>query len=250
MAQPIPGALQYEVGRSNSDSRVFFGGMPLDAGQINPDYIQLFDDFTLLHGKAFNATDMWSVIKDAGASVAVSNSLGGIALLSSTATTDNDGATIQMTNSCIARTAGKKLWFEAQVQVSDIDSDIFVGLAEAIATNPEDVILAATHRIGISVYSDNDAGTGLLQMDQSDGTTNQVASLGVNMVAATYKKLGFYYDGSTITFYVDRVAKLSSVVPAPASGTALMGPTIFHLSGNNVGTDTLSCDYVFCMAER
>lgn len=250
MSQPIPGALQYEVGRSNSDSRAFFGGMPLDAGRINPDYISFLDDFDLLHGKAFNATDMWSVVKDASASVAVSSSLGGVVILSSAATTDNDGAAIMQSIATVARQSGKKLWFEAQVQVSDIDSDLFVGLSEVISTNPEDVWLDATHRIGISVRSDNDGGTGLLIADQSNGTISQTMSLGANMVAATYKKLGFYYDGTSISFFVDRVLKLSGVVPAPASATDLMGVCVSHLSGNNAGTDTLSCDYVMVVAER
>lgn len=249
MPQLIPGPLVYDD-RSSSDSRQFFRGLPLDVGQVNPDIISFFDDFTILHGKAFNATDMYLVVKDASASVAVTAAHGGAVLLSSNATTDNDGATIQTGVAIVARTAGKKLWFEARVQVSDIDSDLFVGLAEVIATNPEDVIAAATHRIGIAVQSDNDAGLGVLLADQSDGVTNGSTSLGKNMVAATYKTLGFYYDGVGLDFYVDRQKILSGLVPAPASASALMAPTIFHLSGNNSGTDTLTCDYIMCIAER
>lgn len=247
--QYIPGPLAYEIGRSSSDSRAFFSGMPIDVA-TNPDFIYFMDDFTGLHGKAFNATDMYTVVKDAGASVAVAAAAGGTVVLTSTATTDNDGAAILQSIASLARTSGKRLWFEARIQVSDIDSDLFVGLAEPIVTNPEDIWLAATHRIGISVLSDNDSGLGLLLIDQSNGVSNSQTSLGKNMVAATYKTLGFYYDGTAIDFYVDRVKITSGVVPAPASATDLMGITVSHLSGNAVGTDTLTCDYVFCVAER
>jgi hypothetical protein len=102
-------------------------------------------------------------------------------VLTSTATTDNDGASIQAGVASFARTSGKKLWFECRVKVSDIDSDLFVGLSEVIATNPEDVLGATIHKIGIAVQSDNDSGLGLLLMMQSDGVTNSSTSLAKNM---------------------------------------------------------------------
>lgn len=249
MPQQIPGPLVYDS-RSSSDARLFFNGMPLDVGQVNPDYISFFDDFTYLHGKALNATDMYLVVKDAGAAAAVAAAHGGVVVLTSAATTDNDGAAILAGVALVARQTGKKMWFEARVKVSDIDSDLFVGLAEVIATNPEDVLGATIHKIGLAVQSDNDAGLGLVMMLQSDGVTNSTTSLGKNMVADTYKTLGFYYDGATISFYVDRQLCLASVVPAPASLTDIMAPTVMHLSGNNGGTDTLTCDYIMVLAER
>jgi hypothetical protein len=224
--------------------------MPLDAGQTNPDFISFFDDFTILHGKALNATDMYLVVKDAGAAAAVAAAHGGTVVLTSAATTDNDGAAILAGVALVARQAGKRLWFETRIKVSDIDSDLFVGLAEVIATNPEDVLGATIHKIGIAVQSDNDGGLGLLMAMQSDGVTNSITTLAKNMAADTYKTLGFYYDGTTISFYVDRVLVLSSQAPAPASVTDVMAPTIMHLSGNNGGTDTLTCDYIMCVAER
>jgi len=248
MPQQIPGPLVYESGKSNSDARAIFSGMPLDVGQVNPDYNVFFDDFTVLHGKAMNQTDMYDVVKDAGAGVAIADVLNGIIRLSSTATTDTDGALVQMVNGVFARTAGKKLWFEASLKVSDIDNEIFIGLAEQVGTNPENVVAATTHRLGIQVAAGDTAG--LLLASNGDGTTADTTSLGANMVAATYKKLGFYYDGSTVSFYVDRTLKLSGVVPRPASGTDLMGLACYSLSGNATGTHTLDLDYWMIVAER
>lgn len=247
MPQQIPGPLIYEIGRSSSDARAFFSGMPLDVS-VNPDYIYFFDDFVGM--KAFNATDSYDVVKDAGASVGIADALGGVVVITSAATTDNDGGLIQQTGGSFARQSGKKLWFEAKVKVSDIDNDLFVGLAEEAATNPEAVIAAGIHRIGIEVVSDSDSGLGLLMSSNSDGTTLDRATLGKNMVANTYKTLGFYYDGVSIDFYVDRVKVLSGVTPRPASATDLMGIAIYSLSGNNSGTHTLTADYVLVVAER
>lgn len=247
MAQTIPGALIYESGRSNSDARAFFSGMPLDVGQINPDYIVLFDDFTMLHGKALNATDMYDVVKDAGAAVAVQDVLGGVARITSTATTDNDGGLIQCTANSLARTSGKKLWFEARVKVSDADQgEMFVGLAEQAAADPEAVIAATIHRMGFELVD----GSAVLNFSNCDGTANSLTSTGVSMSDDTFIKVGFYYDGTTISVYVDRVLKLSGLVPGPASGSGLMTPAFFHLSGDNAGTHTAEIDYYMVILER
>lgn len=247
MPQQIPGPLVYESGRSSSDARAFFSEMPLDVGQVNPDYIQIFDDFTNLHGKALNATDMYDVVKDASAAVAVQDTLGGVVRITSAATTDNDGGLVQMTANSIARVSGKKLWFEAKVNVSDADQgELFIGLAEQAATDPEAVIAATIHRIGFELVDES----AILYFVQCDGTTISRTSTGVSMADATDIKVGFYYDGSTIKVYVDRALKLSGLSPAPASATDLMGLAFFHLSGNNTGTHTANMDYWMVVAER
>jgi len=247
MAITLPGPITYELGRSNSGPREFFGDMPLDIGQINPDYLVYFDDFTYLHGKLFNAAEMYDVVKDAAATVTTLDVINGVARISSTAVTDVDGGLIQFTSNPIARVAGKKLWFEARVKVSDIDHEMFIGIAEQAATNPEAVIAAGIHRLGLEVTSAS--GTGL-RFANGDGTTVDYTSTGVAMVAATYITVGFYYNGSTIDVYVDRIKKLSGIVPRPASATDLMGVALYNLSGNATSTHTLDIDYYMVIAER
>ncbi len=245
--QTIPGNLEYEYGKSNSVSREFFGGLPLDAGQVNPDFVTFFDDFTVLAGKALNSTDMYDVVKDASATVAAPDVLNGVARITSANTTDNDGGLIQMTNGCFALTSGKRLWFEAMVKVSDIDHDMFIGLAEQAATDPEAVIAATIHRVGIEVTEANGAG---LRFANGNGTTVDYTSLGVDMVAATYIKVGFYFNGVTLDVFVNRIKKASGIVPRPASGTDLMGLAFFNLSGSATLQHVADLDYWMVISER
>ncbi len=243
--QTIPGPLFYEEGRSNSGPREFFSGMPLDV-HINPDYVYFLDHFGPLNAKALNATDMYDVVKDASAAVAVADSLNGEVTITSANTTDNDGGLIQQTIGTIARVAGKKLWFEAKIKVSDIDHDMFIGFAEQAATDPEAVIAATIHRIGFEVTEANGAN---LRFVNGDGTSVDFTDTGVAMVAATYIKVGFHYNGSTIDVYVNRVKKLSGLVPAMASATDLMGLAFFNLSGSATLQHVATMDYWMYVAE-
>ena len=58
-----------------------------------PDQAVFLDDFT---GIAIDTTNDWTVVKDSGATVAISaDTATGVVALTSAATTDNDGASIQ-----------------------------------------------------------------------------------------------------------------------------------------------------------
>lgn len=246
MSQMIPGPLTYDE-RSSSDTREFFKLMPLDAGQVNPDLISFFDDFTGLHGKALNATDMYDVVKDAGAAVAVADVLNGVARITCTNTTDNDGGLLQMNNGCFARVTGKKLWFEASVKIHDADDcDMFVGLAEQAATDPEAVAVDAIHRLGFELNE----GAATILFVSGNGTTALKTSTGVSMADTTLTKLGFFYNGSTIDVYVNRVKKLTGIAAGPASSTDLMGLAFMYRSGNATGQHVSEMDYWMVVAER
>ena len=70
--------------------------------------------------------------------------------LTSTATTENDGASIQGKHEIFSlpTTAGDSIWFETRIKTSDADQmDVLVGLTETFATNPENA-LASSNIIG------------------------------------------------------------------------------------------------------
>lgn len=248
MSQPIPGALVYESAGSNTGPRAFFANMPLDTS-INPDYISFFDDFTILHGKALNATDMYDAsVKDASASVALSaDILGGGATLSSQATTDNDGATLQCLNQFLMLQSNKKAWFEAKIKVSiAADCDMFIGLAKQIATNPEDIIASTLARVGFELV-DGDAS---LMFSTCTGSVISRTDTGIDMADATYMIVGFYFNGTTCDVYVNRSKVLTGLLPGLVVGTDLVSPAFFGLSGSATGTHTRAIDYWMAVVER
>ena len=121
----------------------WFENLPIDK---NPDYVVYFDDFDRI-GFDSNTGHRWTVVKDSGASVEIAaDQLNGLVNLNSTATTDNDGASIQK-NEIFQVQANKDLWFETKVRTSDVtDTDLCFGFTINFATNPENM-LAATDRI-------------------------------------------------------------------------------------------------------
>jgi len=218
--------------------REWFRDLPV---QNNPDYVTLFDDFVMVDD---DQTNDWTVVKDAGAAVGIEADIQhGVLDLTSTATTDNDGASIQG-NEVFAAQTGKSLWFEAYVKLHDVDDcDMFVGLCENFATNPE-ACLTSSNRIGFQIA---EGAASLLAKSEKDDTETSVDSQ-EDAVDATWVKLGFrLYSTTHIWFYVNRqeVALITTNIP-----TANMAPAFFAMSGSATGTFVNRIDYIGVWAER
>ena len=148
-----------------------------------PDQAVFFDDFT---GIAIDTTNDWTVVKDSGATVAISaDTATGVVALTSAATTDNDGASIQGNEIFqLPSTAGEKLFFEARFSIASTSGssvgqmDVWVGLCENFATAPENAF-AAANRIGFQL----DDGSSLTRLISESGGTETETEL-----ATTYKK--------------------------------------------------------------
>lgn len=208
---------------------------------VNPDYVVLEDDFVSV---AVDATNAWTVVKDAGASVSiVADTVNGYVGLNSTATTDNDGASIQG-NETFLPAANKEIWFEVRLQNNKVDqTDICVGLTENFATNPE-AMLTASNRI---VFQVDDGSASILCKTEKTDTETSTAS-GVSMVNDTDIVLGFHVIGvSAVEFYVNRnlVATHTTNIPTTELTVAAMS-----LSGDALGTRSTKIDYVLCAATR
>lgn len=224
-----------------SQERDFFENFPLSH---DPDYIHHMDDFDRVVIDSATAC-RWTVVKDAGASVAIqADTLGGRALLSSSATTDDDGSSIQG-NEIFKAVSGKHIWFETKLQVSDADQmDVFAGLTVNFATNPE-AVLTATDRIGFQI---NDGDASILCKTEKDGVETSLDSQ-INAVDATDIVLGFHVIGTNrVEFFVNRIlvaTHTTNIVDDENLTVALM-----ELSGNATGTKSMAVDYVMVVASR
>lgn len=211
---------------------------------IEPDYVQYMNDF--LTTRDLDQTNEWVVVKDTGASVAIeADKLNGAAKLASAATTDNDGATLQLVEEVVKLSSGKQVWMEFNLQVSDADQmDVFVGLCDTIATDPENV-LTDPDRIGFQI---NDGNASILCKSESGGTETSTDS-GKDAADATDVKLGFYWDGSSsVEFYVDRAKVATHTTNNPTDQNLAI--TMFELSGDASGTKSMSVDYAYACQER
>ena len=207
----------------------------------NNDVVVYMDDFL---GIALDATNDWTVVKDASASAAiVADTVNGLLGLNSQATTDDDGASVQG-NEVFKAASGKVIWFETKLQNNDADqSEICVGLTVNFATNPE-AMLTAADRI---VFQVDDGNASILCKTESGGTETSTDS-GIDLEDDTDVILGFRVNGTgTVEFYVNRNLVATHTTNIPTTELALAAMSV---SGSATGTRSTKIDYIFAAATR
>lgn len=208
---------------------------------IDADVVTFIDDYL---GVALDSTNDWTVVKDSGASAGIgADVVNGVLELTSAATTDDDGASVQG-NEVFALTADKYVWFQTRIKCNDADqTDICVGLTVNFATNPE-AMLTAADRI---VFQVDDGNASILCKTESGGTETSTDSL-VDLADDTYVVLSFRASGTgQVEFFVNRnlVATHTTNIPTTDLAVAAMS-----LSGSASGTRKTSVDYLLVAATR
>ena len=244
MATHFKGPILYSAARKGFEN--------LQVG-VWPDQAVFLDDFT---GIALDATNDWTVVKDSGATVAITaDAATGVVALTSAATTDDDGASIQGNEIFqLPTTAGEKLFFESRFFASTTagsgvgQMDIWMGLTENFATHPENAFLA-TNRIGFQL----DDGSSLTRLISESGGTETETELAAayNLTDDTYVTLGFIATKGTSTdtvqFYYNRQLVGTHTTNVP---TALLTPAAVEVSGDATGTKSMSIDYIMAAVAR
>ena len=211
------------------------------------------DDFT---GVVLDATNDWTVVKDTSATVAITaDAATGVLALTSQATTDDDGASIQGNEIWqLPTTAGEKLYFESRFSIASTagssvgQMDVWVGLTENFATAPENAFLA-TNRIGFQL----DDGSSLTRLISESGGTETETELAstYNLVDDTYVTLGFIATKGTTTdtveYYHNRKLVGTHTTNVP---TALLTPAMVEITGDATGTKSMSVDYIMAAVDR
>ena len=221
--------------------RQWFENLPIDR---NPDYLVYMDDFT---GVALDSTNDWTVVKDSSASAAIAaDVVGGALTLSSQATTDDDGSSIQG-NEIFAVATDKDIWFETKITPTDAEGDnqeICIGLTVNFATNPE-AMLAAADRI---VFQVDDGDSNIDCVTEKDGTATTTDS-GVDVVSGTAVTLGFHVKSTgSVEFFVNRNKVASHTANIPDDENLALGA--MQLSGSATGTKSINIDYIFAAQVR
>lgn len=208
----------------------------------NADYVSYMDDFT---GIAIDLTNDWTEVKDGNASVGiVADELNGAVALTSEATTDDNGASIQG-NEIFAVQTDKSIWFETRIKCNDADqTDLCFGLTVNFATNPE-AMLAAADRI---VFQVNDGNASILCKTEKNGTETSTDS-GIDLADDTYVRLGFWVNSTgSVQFFVNRQLVATHTTNIPDDENLAIGA--MSVSGSATGTRATTIDYLFCAADR
>jgi len=194
---------------SGANKTDYFAGMADLPVSFNLSTFSLLDDFV---GVAIDTTNSWTVVKDSGAAVAiVADTVGGEVALTSTATTDDDGASIQ-------------------------GNEIF---SVNFATNPE-AMLTAADRI---VFQVNDGNASILCKTEKDGTETSTDSL-VDLEDNTYVVLGFAATGTgSVQFFINGKLVATHLTDIPDDENLALAA--MSVSGSATGTRATTLDYIF-----
>jgi hypothetical protein len=172
-------------------------------------------------------------------------------------TTDNETSAISAlggknTAGHFVLTSGKKSWFEARIKtanITDAKYGFFCGFAEE-ALLAEDSLLADDGTVNDKDY------IGFLRVEgdgdkldtvhrKAAGAAVVVKADAITVAADTYIKVGFYCDGTTVTFYANGVALADTC--ALATATVPTGEEMaFYLILNNAAAEaaTVTIDWV------
>ena len=219
-----------------------------------PDQCTAWDDFVVELDTA------WTVVKDTGAAVAIAaDTANGVLTLTSAATTDDDGASVQGNEIFqLPAEQAQMLWFEARYYVDSSAGvgatamDTFIGLTENFVTNPENGLNRA-NRIGFQMSD----GSAVLQTVVSQtGPLANTFSLPAanNVVDGEYQTVGFTLTKGATTngtnvakFYVNRQLVNTETTFIT---TDLMALAAVSLSGDATGTKSMGVDYILGSVDR
>lgn len=229
-------------------------------------FIEDFDGFGITTAESSNVgryagrSGAWVSYEDN--STGFSNVLQGGVLEYDGTTTDNLEAAIQRAGTpfVIASAAGKKMIFEVTVAKELITNTqgFFIGLMEGAA--PQNSLIADAgndiadvHALGFFAMDTDGDMVDFIYQDAGDAFAVAADDF-ATLVAATYVRLGFYYDGNTITPYLNGVeypdSKISVATIAGSTfpHTTAMSPIIAHKQGSNVDQYT-RVPVIMCMQE-
>lgn len=191
---------------------------------------------------AYTATLYTITEVGAGATITQDPQAGGVLKIVTTAL-ENDGTQYQLKGESFKLLTGKQCYFEAKFKVSEaLQCDLLFGLC----------ITDTTLLGGMSdgVYWQKDDGDAYLDFHTIKNTTatNQ-AQIG-SLVAATWTRVGFYFDGyKNITPYLNGVEYSTKVISTNIPDDEELTPSFAILTGE-AATKTLEMDYVFAVQAR
>lgn len=231
MAAPV----RYSSGVNNLAPTHPLNMMPMQhPGRVHT----FFDDFD-----KFAAGDWTITTTEAGAgnaSEALTNENHGVLLITND-DADNDADFFQKVGESFKFVAGKKLFFEARIKVSDATQSDFVMGLQITDTTP----LAVSD----GVFFRKDDGDANLDFVVTKNSTATTATAIATVSDATYLIVAFYYDGaSEIQYAVNDVVLGTSVTTNLVDDEEL---TIsFGIQNGEAVAKTMSVDYILCVSER
>ena len=230
------------------------------------EYYEVFEDFMYPASATVSDLTAWTISGDGATGTnAFQDAVGGVFNLV-TAAADNDYHHMSLQHEAFKFAAGKRLWLEARVKLSEgttNESTWWVGLTDTLTTGGMQANAAGplASYDGALIYKTPETAL-TLNFESSNAGTQVTSSAEATSVSNTWTRVGFFFDGgnsssattATLTpFYA--VNDSNTFVRGAAQTITLSGLEEMHLvigvkAGPTAAAETLQIDYIKCVAER
>lgn len=205
---------------------------------IGPDVIKYLNDFVGGHAHTTDGLLGWVItLVEAGAgesTVTIPDVVGG-ALLLTTDAADNDGINLQLDGESYELTTDQKLtYFGIRLRSGEAtQSDFLVGLC----ITDTDLLGGMTDGV---YFRKVDASTSVSVVTAKDSSETETTGV-LTFAADTDYTLEFFFDGSSVEFFVDGVSVARHTLTIPDDEA--LTPSIHFLSGN-AAVETMQIDWI------
>lgn len=179
-----------------------------------------------------------TTVVEAGSGVttfASTDASGGKAIIT-TAGNEDDGGNYQLNGESFETTSDQDLYFGTKLAINDADqTDLFIGLAVT------DTTLLGGVADGI-YFESVDGSASLSAVTEASSTETQSDSVGT-LADDTEIELEFYWDGTTVEFFVDGTSVATSTTNIPATQ---MRVSVHFLTGEATA-NTCTIDWIRCI---
>jgi hypothetical protein len=237
------------------------------------DGLAYFDDFAGNYVQAANVAAASTTLNDPWA--AFTNATAGATIASGVSPADAVGTMVLATNTASegvvvglqtaknttaaidALSATNRVWFEARIKTSSVAANrngVAVGLGQVgrLVTLGQQASTSAIAAIDSITLFRAATGTTAIQTVIGNGTATVVNATAGTFAANTYTKLGFYWNGTTGTFYQDGAALTTTITSASTQfpATDALAFYVSVLGGSSASSELVTVDWVRVAFER
>lgn len=250
----VDGSLIVDGARvSNATQSALWRGAPSPNDNDPSRFHTFFDDFLYQASATASETNTWTLMNDGVTGTnAFQNASGGIYNIVTAAAQDDYNGIRSVSKSWLFE-AGKELWLEARLRVSEASTNKsawLVGLTDTVTTGGLQTGSSGPLASYDGAVLWKDEGSMAVNFETSKTTTQNTTSAIATSVSNTWTKVGFYFDGATttgnVTPYVDIgsgwVAGTTKQITLSGLGQMYLVTTVKAGAGGNA--ETLQLDYI------
>jgi len=218
---------------------------PLNAIRCNPSLAHVIhEDFNDVQAATLAG---YTATQATAGTFALTDEVGGVALLDSNSTTATQGINVQKLGECILPAASKDIWFECRFKIVDTydKCELFAGLAITDTSIISGSDMTASDHIGWECHTDD----GIILFGAEKAGTEATPLASTTITEAAYFKFAFHVKGVTSVDHWVNDAKLTTTHLTANIPVVEITPSFVCQSGGT-NDPIMHLDYYTCVQIR